>query len=87
MTQRELAAATGTPQATIGRIEAGSVSPRADTLARLLLATGHELGIGPAIGRGVDRSLIRDRLRMTPAERIRLAVEEARRMPELRIRR
>lgn len=87
MTQRELAAATGTPQATIGRIEAGSVSPRADTLARLLLATGHELTIGRAIGRGVDRSLIRDRLRMTPAERIGLAVEEARRMPELRIRR
>lgn len=87
LTQRELASATGLPQATIGRIEAGRVSPRADTLARLLQATGHELSIGRALGQGVDRSLIRDRLRMTPAERIRLAVEEARRMPPLRIRR
>lgn len=87
MTQRELAAAAGVPQATVGRIEAGTVSPRADTLFRLLHATGHELFVDRRLGEGIDRSLIRDRLRLTPEERIRLAVEEARAMPTLRIRR
>ena len=87
MSQRELAAAASVPQATVGRIEAGTVSPRADTLARLLRATGHELTVVPRLGEGVDRSLIRDRLRMTPEQRIRLAVEEARAMPTIRVRR
>ena len=80
MTQRELATAAGVPQATVGRIEAGRVSPRADTLAHLLLTSGHELAVEPRLGLGIDRSLIRDRLQMTPAERVRLAVEEARSM-------
>ena len=75
------------PQATVGRIEAGSVSPRAETLSRLLGAAGHELSVERRIGEGVDRTLIRDRLRMTPEERIRLAAEEARAMPEIRVRR
>ncbi len=87
MSQRELATAAGVPQATVGRIEAEIVSPRADTLARLLDATGHALFVDRRLGEGVDRSLIRDRLRLTPTERIRLAVEEARAMPTLRLRR
>lgn len=87
MTQRALAAAAGMPQATVARIEAGTVSPRADTLARLLHASGHELVVEARLGDGIDRSLIRDRLRMTPAQRIQLAVEEARAMPAIRVRR
>lgn len=87
LSQRQLAAAAGVPQATVGRIEAGSVSPRTDTLAALLGAAGAELAVAPRLGDGVDRSLIRDRLQLTPAERIRRAVEEARGMPELRLRR
>lgn len=87
MSQRELAAAASVAQATVGRIEAGLVSPRADTLAHLLAATGHELTTERSLGEGVDRSLIRDRMRMTPSERIALAVEEARTMPRMRIRR
>jgi len=87
MTQRDLATAAGVPQATVGRIEAGLVSPRTDTLARLLYASGHELVVEPRLGDGVDRSLIRDRLAMTPAQRIRLAVEEGRAMPAIRVRR
>jgi transcriptional regulator with XRE-family HTH domain len=87
MSQRQLAAAAHVPQATVGRIEAGSVSPRADTVARLLEATGHELATEPRLGIGVDRTLIRDRLRLTPSQRIRLAAEESRGMPRLRIRR
>ena len=87
LTQRELAAAAGVPQATVGRIEAGNVSPRIATLTALLRATGHELEITPRLGQGVDRSLIRERLRLTPEERIRLAVEEVRGMPDIRVRR
>jgi len=87
MTQRTLAAAASVPQATVARIEAGIVSPRANTLARLLHATGHELAVEARLGDGVDRSLIRDRLRMTPAQRIQLAVEEASAMPTIRVRR
>lgn len=87
MTQRELATAAGMPQPTVARIEAGAVSPRADTLDRLLRATGHRLAIAPALGQGIDRSLIRDRLRMTPAQRIGLAIREANAMPDLRLRR
>lgn len=63
------------------------MSPRADTLAHLLRATGHELTTERRLGEGIDRSLIRDRLRMAPSERIALAIEEARSMPGMRIRR
>jgi transcriptional regulator with XRE-family HTH domain len=87
MSQRELAAAASVPQATVGRIEAGLVSPRADTLANLLRATGHELAVERRLGDGVDRSLIRERLRLTPEERIRLAAQEANAMPSIRIQR
>jgi transcriptional regulator with XRE-family HTH domain len=87
MTQRQVASAAGVPQPTVARIESGAVSPRVDTLARLLAATGHELSYEPRLGEGIDRTAIRERLRMTPADRIRLAVNEARNMPDLRIRR
>jgi predicted transcriptional regulator len=73
MTQRDLAAAAGVPQATVGRIEAGAVSPRADTLSRLLSATGHELAIETRLGDGVDRTLIRASLQRTPEERVAAA--------------
>jgi transcriptional regulator with XRE-family HTH domain len=78
LTQRQLAAAAGVPQPTVARIESGTVSPRADTLARLLAAAGRELTDAPRIGEGVDRTAMRDRLRMAPAQRMRLAVREAR---------
>lgn len=87
LSQRELAAAAGVPQATVGRIEADLVSPRSETLARLLRATGHQLTVAPLLGQGIDRSLIRDRLRMAPAERIRLAVQEANAMPDMQLHR
>lgn len=87
MSQRALATAAGVPQATVGRIEAGLVNPRVDTLARLLTVTGHELALVPVLGVGIDRTLIRDRLAMKPAERIRLAMDEVRAMPQFRPRR
>jgi len=78
MTQRQLAAAAGTPQSTVGRIETGRLNPTVESLRRLLAATGHDLELVPAAGADEDRSLIRDRLRLTPAQRARLAIAETR---------
>ena len=78
MTQRQLAAAAGTPQSTVGRIETGRLNPTVESLRRLLAATGHDLELVPTAGADEDRSLIRDRLRLTPAQRARLAIAEAR---------
>lgn len=77
MSQRALARATGVPHSTVARIELGRLSPRADTLERLLRAAGQTLDIQPARGEGVDRSQIRELLRLTPLERARLAAADA----------
>lgn len=68
LTQRQLEERSGVPQASIARIERGAIVPRFDTLDRLLLACGVEL---KAVARadGVDRTLIRARLAMTPLAR------------------
>ena len=47
MTQLDLAQATGMPQPSIARIEAGTVVPRTATLIALLHATGHRLAVVP----------------------------------------
>lgn len=73
LTQRELAALARAPQPAIARIESGAVSPRLGTLLPLIEATGFALEIAPAIGDGVDRTLIRSALERSPEERIRAA--------------
>ncbi|MEX2136138.1 MAG: helix-turn-helix transcriptional regulator [Chloroflexota bacterium] len=78
LTQRELAVRAGVPQATVGRIESGQITPRLDTLEKLLRAVGQSLTLEAARGMQEDRGMIRDRLRMSPGERARLAVREAR---------
>jgi transcriptional regulator with XRE-family HTH domain len=45
MTQAELAAATGTSQATISNYESGRKAPAIDTFARLLAETGSRLAV------------------------------------------
>lgn len=72
LSQRELAGATGIAQPTIARIERGQVTPRVDTLDRLLHACGERLRVDRRRGQGVDRTLIRDTLRRTPEERLNL---------------
>ncbi len=74
--QRELARRAGIPQPTLSRIERGRTSPRFDTLDRLLRECGKALEVVERPGLGVDRSLIRERLRLPPGERARLAVRE-----------
>jgi transcriptional regulator with XRE-family HTH domain len=78
LSQRALARAAGVPHSTVARIELGLLSPRADTLERLLRPTGRTLATEDVLGVDEDRSLIRDRLRLSPAKRARLAVREAR---------
>lgn len=74
-------------QPTIARIESGRVRPRVDTLEALLMACGSRLTAEPRLGSGVDRSAIRELLRLTPAERARQAVQEARNLARLPSRR
>src|SRR3954471_14136461 len=78
LSQRTLSERAGVTQASISRIEDGKTSPRFDTLERLLDACGFSLELVMKSGQGVDRTAIRELLRLSPAERARLAVEEAR---------
>jgi transcriptional regulator with XRE-family HTH domain len=75
LTQRGLAARAGMPQSTVARIESGAFKARAGTLERLLEALDLELVAEPRLGRGVDRSLIRRMLALTPRERIEYATK------------
>lgn len=77
MTQRALAHAAGVPQSTVARIETGKLAPRVDTLDRILRAAGHGLTVEPRPGIGVDRSQMRELLRLTPGQRARLAIADA----------
>jgi predicted transcriptional regulator len=78
LSQRALAARSGVAQPAIARIEAGAVQPRVDTLDALLRACGETLTTERRLGDGVDRTVIRPLLDLTPSERLRLATEEAR---------
>jgi transcriptional regulator with XRE-family HTH domain len=76
LSQAELAARARIRQPAVSRIERDHISPRLDTFDHLLRACGMELRLVDRAGLGVDRTLIRERLRLTPAERARLAVHE-----------
>jgi predicted transcriptional regulator len=73
LTQRALAARTGIPQETIARIERGRVDPRVGTLDRLLEGAGYGVEAMPRLGIGVDRTLMRDLLALSPEDRLRWA--------------
>ena len=83
LTQRQLAAATGVPQSAIARIEIGAVTPRVDTLEKLLRGCGYTLEIEKLRGRGLDRTTIREFLKLTPQQRIERSAEEANNLEEL----
>ena len=76
LSQRELGQRSRVPQAAISRIERGLVSPRTETLDRLLRACGKDVELIVRPGTGLDRTLIRDKLRLSTAERARVAVRE-----------
>jgi transcriptional regulator with XRE-family HTH domain len=83
LSQRELGRRAGISQTTISLIEDGKTSPRFGTLDRLLDICGFELEIVPRAGVGIDRTRMRELLRLAPAERARIAIEEARNLEKV----
>ena len=83
LSQRELGRRAGVTQATISRVEENLITPRFDTLERLLEACGFELQAVPLKGVGIDRTAIRELLRASPRERARLAGREAHQFAKL----
>ncbi len=81
LTQRQLAARSSVPQPMIARIEAGRSTPSVDTMRRLVDACDFTEDIRPAPE--VDRSAMRELLRLTPKERLDLAATEARNLEAL----
>lgn len=81
LSQRELADRASMPQSSVGRIEAGLVSPSFATLTRVLAAAGFNLdaqirprlatdAVVEAYKKDIDRTLLRENLRKTPEERV-----------------
>jgi transcriptional regulator with XRE-family HTH domain len=71
VSQRRLAVRAGTTQSAISRIERDRVSPSVETLRGLLHLLGEDLTLGTQRrDAGIDRTLIRERFRLTPAERV-----------------
>jgi transcriptional regulator with XRE-family HTH domain len=70
MTQAELAARAGLSQSAIARLERGGSNPTIATLANVIAATGHRLTLGASQRASFDEGQLRERLAMTPAERL-----------------
>lgn len=68
LTQAQLAERAGLSQAEVARLERAGSNPTAATLERLLSATGHRLELRPLDA--VDETQLRERLELTPAERL-----------------
>jgi transcriptional regulator with XRE-family HTH domain len=72
ITQAELARRLGTTQSAIARLEAPASNPTVATLERALEATGHRLLLAAARAEPcIDETLIAQKLRLTPAERLK----------------
>lgn len=71
LSQKRLAARASTTQSAISRIERDQVSPSVATLRTLLHLMGENLVLGTeARDFGIDPTLIRERFRSTPNERV-----------------
>ncbi len=72
LSQAALAQRLGVSQAAIAKLERPGSNPTVDTLDNVLWATGHRLTLeAPTRRPGVDESLIRQQLELSPAERLR----------------
>jgi transcriptional regulator with XRE-family HTH domain len=84
LTQAELARRLGVSQAAVAKLERPDANPTVDTLDDALWAIGHRLTLtAPARRPGVDESLIRQQLAISPAERIRQLDRQATQMGAL----
>lgn len=78
VSQARLAVRAGTTQSAISRIERDQVSPSVETLRSLLCLMGEDLTLTTEPrDAGIDRSLIRERFKATPAERVDYGLEFA----------
>jgi transcriptional regulator with XRE-family HTH domain len=72
LTQADLAGRLGISQAAVAKLERPGANPTVNTLDRILWATGHRVLFDTELREpGVDESLIREQLELTPAARIR----------------
>jgi len=83
LTQRELAERAKVPQSQIAKIESGAIVPRVDTLDRLLEPCGEGLESSPRLGIGVDRTLARELLQLSPIERARVGAASSNNVMEV----
>lgn len=84
VSQKRLARRAGTTQSAISRIETGGVSPTIETLGELLHLLGEDLVLGAEpTDSGIDRSLIRERLALTPTERLDYGIAMANQIIEI----
>ena len=71
VSQKRLATRAGTTQSVISRIESDRGSPTIETLRELLHLLGEDLVLqAEPTDSGIDRSQIRERLRVTPEGRV-----------------
>lgn len=71
VSQKRLAMRASTTQSAISRIERDRVSPSVETLRELLYLLGEDLELGTRErDTGIDRTLIDQRLRLSPSERV-----------------
>jgi transcriptional regulator with XRE-family HTH domain len=78
VSQRELAIRAGTTQSAISRIERDRVSPSVETLGELVYLLGEELTLGfEQRDSGIDATLNRANLALTPTQRVRRGMEFA----------
>jgi len=84
VSRANLAERSGISEATIARIEGGAVSPRVDTLERLLRICGQRLEVLPDLAEGIDRAQIREGLVRTPTGRAVTAANVHRQLAAVR---
>jgi transcriptional regulator with XRE-family HTH domain len=76
VSQASLATRAATTQSAISRIERDRVSPTVETLRRLLHLVGEDLELASRDrDTGIDRTLIDQRLALSPADRVRRGLE------------
>jgi UDP-N-acetylglucosamine 1-carboxyvinyltransferase len=71
MTQAELAARAGMSQSAVARLERGGANPTIATLDNVIRATGHRLILAAEpVRASFEEGQLRERLAMTPAQRL-----------------
>jgi transcriptional regulator with XRE-family HTH domain len=88
LTQAQLAERLGTSQPVVARLERRDANPTWETLVRALHATGYDVQLAPLdpTSAELDLDQLRERLAMTPGQRLRTFQESQRSLERLRAR-